>query len=496
MSAVDEAKKAGKYTSWVDAAKNADDANIIKTFSMISTGAKEAAADVDASSGIIVKGLTAIKGGATGLWSSLSAFGKIGLVIAAVMALKKVWDYLDDTFVLTNQAAEKKMNESFDAFTSAKSDVESVNTELSETKDRIDELSAKGPLTITEKDELNNLKEQNKLLQIELDLKRKIADEKAVEAGDSAADNFTRNYGEGTSEQQVKDLANQYEEYYGKGSFSNLRYSDLTGFNIYANGDNLTQVLFRLRGYQNMLDNEKKSENPDVETIKTLSEGIESTKASLNDEASNLIDIIDKMTSIPEAKRTISQTTALKQAQTSLDEIYRFTNPTEWKQMRLDDFLSERDISAEKDDLLYLAKKHKYDGGIKASDLSSRFQAAADKAGLAKVLGDDYIQAIVDQINAEAGVFDSDSAKSSLKSGFAKSVGSFKWNNPLGQRSTKLYNDWIDELSPEDTELVYKLSLNADSANWTLEQWQQKLADLKSGADVAVADFQTQVTSV
>ena len=499
MSAVatakeDAPKNSVRYGGWFSAAKNADSSNIVKTFSMISSGAKEAAADVSSSSGVIVKGLAAIKGGATGLWSSLSAFGKIGLVIAAVVALKKVWDYLDDTFVLTNQAAEKKMNASFDAFTSAQSDVEAVNTELSETKDRIDELNAKGPLTITEKDELDNLKEQNRLLQMELDLKQKIANEKAVVAGDSAADNFTRNYGEGTSEQRVIDLTDQYEERYGKGSFSNLKYSDLTGFNTYANGEDLTQLLFRFRGYQNMLDNENKAETPDTETIKMLSEGIANTKASLNDEASNLIDIIDKMTSVPEAQRTISQITALKQARTSLDEIYRVTSPTEWKQMRLDDFLSERDISAEKEDLLSLAKKYKYDGGIKASDLSSKFQAAADKAGLAEVLGDDYIQAIVDQINAEAGVFDSDSAKNSLKSGFAKSVGSFKWSNPLGQRSTKLYNDWVDELSPEDTELVYKLSLNADSANWTLEQWQQKLADLKSGADTAIADFQTKVT--
>lgn len=54
------------------------DPNIFKTFSMIKSGAAEAAASVDASSGIIVKGLSAIGGGAKGLWTSLSAFGKKG----------------------------------------------------------------------------------------------------------------------------------------------------------------------------------------------------------------------------------------------------------------------------------------------------------------------------------------------------------------------------------------------------------------------------------
>lgn len=160
MSAVEAAKeKALKnnkpYEGWFSAAENADDANIIKTFSMIKSGAKETAESVSVSSGTIVRGLAAIKGGATGLWSSLSAFGKIGLVIAGIVAIKKVWDFLDDAFVITGKTAERKMNEASDAYNSAKSDVEAVNTQLEETKNRISEINAKGSLTIADEEEIS-----------------------------------------------------------------------------------------------------------------------------------------------------------------------------------------------------------------------------------------------------------------------------------------------------------------------------------------------------
>ena len=472
----DATKAAFKYT-----ALDSDSSNIVKTFSMISSGAKEAAENVSASSGTIVRGLAAIKGGATGLWSSLSAFGKIGLVIAGIVAIKKVWDFLDDTFVITGKTAERKMSEASEAYDSAKSDVEAVNTQLAETKDRIAEINAKGPLTITEKEELNNLTEQNKLLEMELDLKQKIADVKAAEAANSAAKNFSKNYGTGASEDSVKDLVKQYEERHGKNSFSNLGYDQMLEASTYFQGDGLNEQIFELQAFQKIRDNMLADENTQLEDLNYVNEQISGIKAGLNDEALSLVDIINNIGDTPGLE------TALEQAKTSLDLIYKETDHAKWKQMHLDDFFSEQDISNEKEDLLSLAKKRKYDGGIKASDLSSKFQEAADKAGLADVLGTDYIQTIVDQINSEAGVVDVNKLRLQI---FNKVGRGITGNN----KTSKEFSDWISSISPEDTELVYKLSLDADSANWTLEQWQQRLADLKSGADTAIADFQTKVT--
>ena len=290
VSAVDAAKekalKSGQtYGGWVDAAANADDSNIVKTFSMIKSGAKEAAENVSASSGTIVRGLAAIKGGATGLWSSLSAFGKIGLVIAGIVAIKKAWDFLDDAFVITGKTAERKMNEASDAYNSAKSDVEAVNTQLEETKNRISEINAKGSLTIADEEEISKLTEQNKLLKMELELKQKIAEAKAVESGNSAARNFSKNYGTGTTEDEINDLVTQYEDRHGKDSFSNLGYDHMMEVSTYFHGDGLSEQAFQLRAYQQIYKNMLSDEGVQLEDLNYVKEQISGIKNGLNEEA-------------------------------------------------------------------------------------------------------------------------------------------------------------------------------------------------------------------
>ena len=45
------------------------------------------------------------------------------------------------------------------------------------------------------------------------------------------------------------------------------------------------------------------------------------------------------------------------------------------------------------------------------------------------------------------------------------------------------FNDWIDNLSAEDKEIVYDISINKDTASWTLEQWQNELRGLKNDSE-------------
>ena len=466
------------------AASNADDANIIKTFARISSGAKEAAASVDASSGSIVKGLAAIGGGAKGLWTSLSAFGKIGLVVAAVLALKKAWDWLDDTFTITKKAADNKMNDAFDAYASSKADVESLNSELAETKAKIEELNGKTHLSITDEEELNSLKEQNRLLEMELDLKQKIAREKAVEAGNSAVQDFSKNFGTGTSEKQVDDLISQYEKDYGEGSFSRLTDNDISTAGIYGRDSTLSDKLFRLRAYQQVRSNLASEDNPDLDMLNSYDKSITDLKSELNDDVLKLIGIIDNINSVPEGLRTTGQLEALQQAKTSLDQIYKETDPAKWAEMKLDDFFDLNSIKDEKSKLLDLAKDKKYEG-ISKDDFSSYFAKVAESSGLKEALGNNFLDIIADAINSEAGVVNVDNIKKNLKNDYSQS-------KFLGDG--KNFRSWIDSLSNEDTEIVYKLSLNADSANWNLEQWLQKLREYKQSSEQFLDDLENNVS--
>ena len=71
--------------------------------------------------------------------------------------------------------------------------------------------------------------------------------------------------------------------------------------------------------------------------------------------------------------------------------------------------------------------------------------------------------------------------------------------NKLVNAGTEANQKMEDALSAYKQDTADLESLNnqletTKQSNWTLEQLQQKLADLKSGADVAIADFQTKVT--
>ena len=172
----------------IDTMKDTSDSNIVKTFSAMAEGARTAAASVNATSGSIVKDLAFIGGGIKGLWTSLSAFGKIGLIAGIGYDIYKIADAL----IVTGEEANQAMTDSFDTYKSSTASVDELNSKLSETQAKINELSTKGGLTIVEQGELDKLNEQNKLLQMELDLKEKIARDDAISAGESAVTSFKR----------------------------------------------------------------------------------------------------------------------------------------------------------------------------------------------------------------------------------------------------------------------------------------------------------------
>lgn len=206
----DALKNNVRYEGWFSAATNADDFNLVKTFSMMSSGAKEAAANINASSGVIVKGLATIKGGVKGLWSSLSAFGKIWVAATALYGVYKLADYLAHT----GERANAKMEDSASSYSNTKTEIESINSQLKTTQDRINELNTKGGLTIVEKGELDRLKETTLQLQIQKDLLEKEAEIKAKETAGSVTEALGKNfYNVPTSDEQVaayKDLSDKY----------------------------------------------------------------------------------------------------------------------------------------------------------------------------------------------------------------------------------------------------------------------------------------------
>ena len=113
------------------------------------------------------------------------------LFTAAVVALGVAMGKVADRVYNAEKYAKKALDESADNVDEVRSEIDSLNSELKTTQDRIDELNAKENLTLVEQDELNRLKETNDELERELRLKQSILSKEEKEANKDAKKYFT-----------------------------------------------------------------------------------------------------------------------------------------------------------------------------------------------------------------------------------------------------------------------------------------------------------------
>lgn len=116
----------------------------------------------------------------------------IGLVVVGIYAVVKVIQAL---YVSADEAREKiqKATEAYEEQTSA---LESLNSELKTTKDRIDELNSQDSLTIIEQEELEKLQQQEASLERQIKLQEKLAQD----AQKAQATEIAKNYKKSTSD--------------------------------------------------------------------------------------------------------------------------------------------------------------------------------------------------------------------------------------------------------------------------------------------------------
>lgn len=110
---------------------------------------------------------------------------------AGVIALGVAFGVLADRVYNAEKYAKKALDESADKVDEVRSEIDSLNSELKTTQDRIDELNSKENLTLVEQDELNRLKETNDELERELRLKQSILSKEEKEANKDAKKYFT-----------------------------------------------------------------------------------------------------------------------------------------------------------------------------------------------------------------------------------------------------------------------------------------------------------------
>lgn len=124
--------------------------------------------------------------------SVVKSFGatlaNMALMYVATFVAGKVIEFIDNT-VHASEKAQEAIEGYRSEYEEASSQIDSMNSELESTQEKIDDLQSKGVLTFTDKEELQNLKEQND----ELERSIKLEEKKKEEATNKAIAKFRGN---------------------------------------------------------------------------------------------------------------------------------------------------------------------------------------------------------------------------------------------------------------------------------------------------------------
>lgn len=117
--------------------------------------------------------MAGIKSAGSGLLTALSSIaptllGLLGVGIA-FKAGKTVWDN-----ILTDNGVKKRYQASSEKYSTAKSELDELQSQKSSNKDRLYELNAKGNLSTSEQQERNNLIRENQLLDSKAEIKKNV----------------------------------------------------------------------------------------------------------------------------------------------------------------------------------------------------------------------------------------------------------------------------------------------------------------------------------
>lgn len=115
-----------------------------------------------------------------------------------------------DNFVHKVEKANEAMASSISEYETAKSDLESINSELAEHNKKLDELSSKDKLTYAEKGQLEELQEITKELMLQQDIAERNAERASKEAADKTVKAYETQYGKyDVTKENISNLTSQ-----------------------------------------------------------------------------------------------------------------------------------------------------------------------------------------------------------------------------------------------------------------------------------------------
>lgn len=292
----------------------------------------------------------------TGAAGALNAvFAWVGVISLVATGIYKIYDAL----TLTVDEAEEARNKAVSDLSEAQSNLESINSELETTQQRIDELNGKDKLTFTEQGELEDLKEKNKLLQLQADAAERIQKSKQQDLLNTDSENFDKLYANNISEKNVKETKNYYKD-----SINALdpKETDISGqiAQLELLQDQYTKLSKKEKEYNDQYGKENGAEYL-ADDMNSAKESIDNVTSSLNKQLETLINMKSDYQAVGYENLTDKQKNEYSQIENAIKLIYKSLDPGKYNEISVDDIFNTKDIEATKDDLIELAQAGKLD---------------------------------------------------------------------------------------------------------------------------------------
>lgn len=292
----------------------------------------------------------------TGAAGALNAvFAWVGVISLVATGIYKIYDAL----TLTVDEAEEARSKAVSDLSEAQSNLESINSELETTQQRIDELNGKDKLTFTEQGELEDLKEKNKLLQLQADAAERIQKSKQQDLLNTDSENFDKLYANNISEKNVKETKNYYKD-----SINALdpKETDISGqiAQLELLQDQYTKLSKKEKEYNDQYGKKNGAEYL-ADDMNSAKESIDNVTSSLNKQLETLINMKSDYQAVGYENLTDKQKNEYSQIENAIKLIYKSLDPGKYNEISVDDIFNTKDIEATKNDLIELAQAGKLD---------------------------------------------------------------------------------------------------------------------------------------
>lgn len=400
----------------------------------------------------------------------------VGAVIAGIQALIS---WVDKIHVSLEEANEK-LEQSSTEYDNITSSIESMNSQLNELNSQIKEIQNSGELSLTDEEDLANLKEEKEILEMQLELERMKAEEarkQVVEDTVTAANKYNKETGSlGVSITDVQ-------------SYGDTANTNLTG---YMNSGNLELLLVAYNQLIKLRDDA--FGNPEL--YNKYNSQLSEVKSQILDISDELMDYKNKLDSVDYDSLTQEQKEMYDSIKESIESILYYTDREYYIRIKVEaegyEDARQEIIKYAQDNGITSVEDLSYElGNADWSSNTTQFLADMQAAGI----GTKSIAAsMIDSIN---GVSDSLENASSSSEAYSNSMASLNEEldtiqdayktvrgaideyNQSGQLSLDTYQD-LYSLGPKWTSCLFDENGQLNINSGTLEVVRNKYADLTS----------------